>query len=378
MIKDAEFECKKITVFIGPQASGKSIAAKCHYFFWVYISDIFRECLLESYTRPKFNKRKIEQFLLMFPSEGAIVDEFSVKWECEGFEIEIFKENGKSIKIKISSDLAKLVDQYRREFKRFLEKSHEENDDFIGDEMYKFRTSSKNIDLFNRALPRALFVPASRAFFSTIQDEVFTLLSAQQSLGDILIRFGRFYKAVRQKYDFRRRRISRNQKTTETTHSVFRKVLGGEYRRSFTKDYINTSWGDVDLINSSSGQQEALPLILSIIEYPIASLENQLLIIEEPEAHLYPNAQKEILELIVEASYQKRCKVFFTTHSPYIISCLNNEILKRGWNEKHISAYYVNSGSIKNIFDNEDNLVGLEELDNVSNKLAKEYFNALK
>ena len=52
--------------------------------------------------------------------------------------------------------------------------------------------------------------------------------------------------------------------------------------------------------------------------------ENVFLIIEEPEAHIYPSLQKKIMEFIALFTNIQESGVFITTHSPYMLTVANN------------------------------------------------------
>jgi predicted ATPase len=47
-------------------------------------------------------------------------------------------------------------------------------------------------------------------------------------------------------------------------------------------------------------------------------------VVEEPEAYLFPVAQKQIIDLIALLANQNENQVIVTTHSPYILSSFNN------------------------------------------------------
>mgnify|MGYP006206212493 CR=1 FL=1 len=50
-----------------------------------------------------------------------------------------------------------------------------------------------------------------------------------------------------------------------------------------------------------------------------------LRIIEEPEAHLFPVAQKHLIELLaIMVNRNEDNQLIITTHSPYILSSFNN------------------------------------------------------
>ena len=81
--------------------------------------------------------------------------------------------------------------------------------------------------------------------------------------------------------------------------------------------------------------------------------------IEEPEAHLFPNEQKLLIELLVDVynnlnKNKLKWRFFITTHSPYILNALNNMLLKgsildkKDDSEKNIINTEVKFPSLRN------------------------------
>jgi predicted ATPase len=98
----------------------------------------------------------------------------------------------------------------------------------------------------------------------------------------------------------------------------------------------------IDLYNSSSSIKQLVPLIL-YLRY--RATKNALLIIDEPELGLYPEAQAKLLEILA-ILVNLGVKVLLTTHSPYFMAHLNNLI---NGDKKHpsvlkkqASALYLN------------------------------------
>ncbi len=74
---------------------------------------------------------------------------------------------------------------------------------------------------------------------------------------------------------------------------------------------------------SSSGLQSAIPMLV-IIDYAIKTDAFNSFVIEEPEQNLFPENQREILNFISSRMAGKDDRqVVLTTHSPYMLSCLN-------------------------------------------------------
>lgn len=90
--------------------------------------------------------------------------------------------------------------------------------------------------------------------------------------------------------------------------------------------YRPNGWkSELQLMNASSMVSEMTPLIL-YLRYVI--VEGQTLIIEEPESHLHPKIQIQLTRLLA-LLVQAGVKVIVITHSDWVVSCLNNIVLRK-------------------------------------------------
>jgi len=128
--------------------------------------------------------------------------------------------------------------------------------------------------------------------------------------------------------------------------------------------------------------------------------KGDILIIDEPEMNLHPEAQAKLLEIITIA-VNKGVKVILTTHSPYIVDHVINlmegyyikdkieennldKYLFLGYKESFISpekvgAYFFSeNGEIKDILDFKERLIDWETFSNVSDKINIIYSNILE
>src|SRR5436190_1478530 len=80
-------------------------------------------------------------------------------------------------------------------------------------------------------------------------------------------------------------------------------VLGAELMRIDKEDFLQfEDKRRVKLAQASSGQQEALPLLLLLARFlSLHHSRGRAVYIEEPEAHLFPSTQKLVTELMARA-----------------------------------------------------------------------------
>lgn len=174
--------------------------------------------------------------------------------------------------------------------------------------------------------------------------------------------------------------------------SLMRDILQGEYlykdgeeRLQVTKDqYVKVNF-------ASSGQQEVV-WILNVLFYYLLNNRKAYFIIEEPESHLFPQAQKLVTEFISLARGNGRNQIFITTHSPYILGTINNLLYadrisesvspkkvaaiipqSRWLDFNIISAYFINKGIVASCLDKEFHSIENEVIDGVSDVINEDY-----
>ena len=154
------------------------------------------------------------------------------------------------------------------------------------------------------------------------------------------------------------------------------------------------------LAESASGIQAIYPLMI-VVEH--AKQERSTFVVEEPELNLYPKAQKKLMAFLVGSTNFDHSKsdLVITTHSPYLLSILNNylyahtvgtknaanriavnEVLPEAqWIDPNdLAAYFIgpeNSGSdaagVASIINLQTGLISENELDAISEDIASEF-----
>ncbi len=384
-IKKAEVQFSEYTVFIGEQASGKSLISKLYFF----LRDSVSTSIVSTIPKKGWDDFKleiVEKFDSIFPEYSWRNTSFSVKMLNES-NLEVIKilhkKGRKSVELIFSPQFRTDYDTIKNLYE-VAKKSNKNTFEY-------FERDFMSIDLLSRAYKKlknkdfmedVTYIPSGRSFFSVIRDNVFGFLSENIGIDPFLKSFGRFYEFSKRINLARRLNRKDLQKFDELSYFV----LKGEFQTEKNDDWIMANDRKVLVSNSSSGQQEALPLMLGLrallISKPVLGVRS--VIVEEPEAHLFPDSQRSIIEAIFLANdLGLNSKFIITTHSPYILSCINNQLIKRQ-NAKDsvtknvsIAAYFLSGGNVTSILDAETGLINGNALDSVSDSLAKEFYDIL-
>ncbi len=380
-IKNAEIALNGISLIIGPQASGKSVIARLIYFFNEYFADFDELPLMRNEHKRTYDKRKREDFFKIFPQYAWHDDSFVITFETNEHSVTLTSQKGSSsLDLSTSSSVADSFRSLKRAFSEYSE-SHAPDKRMSQIRMLReFRMEFQNGN--SARYEHALFVPAARSFYATIREEIFAILSMDEKIDRIIMQFGDFYENAKIHTALRNepRRGSRNE-TDSHFNKYFDAIAKGRYARIDGRDWIEMDRGRIEMSKASSGQQEAFPLLVALSHFPD---KGRTLIIEEPEAHLFPSAQVKMLEFIVSQAISKETNMLLTTHSPYLLSAMNNFILQSkvlpgaGIPPERVTAFSLQDGSATSIFDEEYNLISADYIDQVSDDINNEFSRLLE
>jgi len=389
ILKKTSFTIKRINIIIGPQANGKSILVKLLYFFRESINDTFLMSIKNKDTQKEFTKKISVLFEKYFPKYTWKDEKINIEYIQDDIKIKIFKTNSqRTIKVEYSEYFTKRFTLLKNTYKKFL-KRQKNDESFIFDDFWEFKEEylSDNEKSLYPYTNESIFIPASRSFFANLQKNIFSFLAENIDIDPFMKEFGSKYELAKKIYSDTRfdENIFTKIKSHKKLNYIVEQILNGKYEYKDKQDWIKSKNSTINLANASSGQQESLPMLLILSIFPFLNQKSMTTyFIEEPETHLFPVSQKFIIEL-VGLLYNNLQNVVITTHSPYILTALNNLFLaydikkEKGsdvvnkiideelcLNFDDVSAYTINNGKLKSIIDTEERLIGVNIIDSVS------------
>lgn len=456
-IEYAEIEIKKVLVLIGEQASGKSTIAKLIYFFKTLRDDVFNH-IYQDQQRDYFDEELDiiyvlqEKFYNWFGSTENLID-FEIKFY---YSVELHKylslslNKERTIKCEFSENFYKYntSDTYNiydaiSQIKKLLQQGskstsmHEQIVHAQSKIEYAQILAALLNNLFRCYEVDSLFIIAGRSitvgyselfekyFFADLQsrleknskkefqqkaqivNEILMLKFIERVIyiKDIFSTYGKF-KDLISRFKFSTKDKDKEEKSNlYLAEKKILEILKGEYiSNNLEEKIILNTQESIDLHNASSGQQEAIRILQDIF-FVILKQSEILRILEEPETHLFPVAQKSLIELLalmVNQNYHNQ--LIITTHSPYILTVFNNLLFaqrvveknpsvetevakiipKQFWlDPEEFSAYSLGNSSIEeepkyceSIFNQQTGAIKQNYLDAVSEMLGGD-FNAL-
>ena len=407
-ISECKLEIDDFVVLTGVQASGKSTIAKSVFFFnniknllYQLVGRIVSRIEEDTMEIPLAQRLKREirnNFLQIFGTTMALDSQMNMKYRYE---------NGETIEISLTDTSAqrKFADIY---IGRGIWENIYRLEDSIKLGLVPEQSEYKTIidrDIFCNEL-EVVYIPAGRSLITLLSSQINYLYSTMddvqkrsidyctQNYLERILRLKPFftggYKQIVDEYKSTSDKLL-DQEVLSMAADICRQILKGEYRNVFGEERLQISDDHYVKINfASSGQQEAV-WILNVLFYYLLNKTKTYFIIEEPESHLFPAAQKRIVEYISLVK-NKHNKVIITTHSPYVLGSINNllyanylsnkvdkdklcEIISpQLWVDfKMFGAYYLAEGQLKDIKDPELENMDHDVIDGVSIDINEDF-----
>lgn len=351
-IESVELDLKKINVLIGEQASGKSTVAKilafCRYFTFIVHDGSFV---------PGLDEWGLAGYLRTLESY--------IYYENEDYSFEFDGKKGESgvrtLKPK-SQKFKELIKEYEN-----LIKHHEIPLNLPPSFFQNYVSETMN---------NPFYLPTERGLQS-----IFSLgRSSLQNISDSL--FNQFAKL-----DMIIRKF-----TEETAIEPLGLSYKNEGGKSFFRSVDKRQEQFFQLNQGASGYQSTIPIVLLVKFYSEKRKKGKYFIIEEPELNLFPKAQKNLMEFLIQQVNTNKHSLLLNTHSPYVLSALDNmmyaykvgkmnngvltdkveEVLKQdAWlNPKDVSVYKLERGKAQLILNRKEAIIDKEYLDQVSNVMG--------
>lgn len=400
-LKKCQFTVNKFTVFTGPQSNGKSTVAKAVYFFRTVKQDILnimmqggpKDDVVSSTHAPweyTLKQKLRDKFLQLFgtswimPSQMKLWYTYTPQYEISVFLRPNWENTGKNfVDFEFSPSFRDyLMDLENRSFENISAAQRNQEEKILAeilDDPYE-----------------TVFIPAGRNLITLLTTQlnyIFTSLDTPQlrNIDYVTRRYTELILKLKplfengmiglladaandpeqiQTYKKSRNSIERLLDTAEAVlHGTYR-CVGGEERLYLDESrYVKINY-------TSSGQQEIV-WVFNLLFYYLLEDRKVLLILEEPESHLYPDSQEmigQILALFCNSGNAVLC----TTHSPYVLGTFNymllagqvpsnqtdllqQELPPAYWlRPSALSAYHVHDGWMEDALSCEDGLTLIE------------------
>ena len=394
ILKNSNFDVGKINIIIGSQANGKSILVKLLYLFRETISESFLLSVENNELQSEFLKRIEISFEKYFPKYTWKDKEIEIIYIRDDIEIKIIKTVfQRTIKIELSNKITFMLRSLKSHYRKFIKQK--EKEEYILGDFWEFKNQFiYNNEEVSKYFSESIFIPASRSFFANLQKNIFSFLAENIDIDPFMKEFGSKYELAKKIYSDTRfnEDIFEKKDSHIKIKKIVENILNGKYQYKNKQDWIESKGEEINLANASSGQQESLPMLLILSLFPFLNPNNQnMYFIEEPEAHLFPISQKHIVSLI-GLMYNYNQDNVITTHSPYILTALNNLLLaydvksEKGdeaiknivdsefcINYEDIQAYTIQNGKLSSIMDKEERLIGMNIIDSVSDDFSNTF-----
>lgn len=444
-VKQAEIDLKPLTVFVGHNSTGKTWTA---YALASIFSEYGRGKYLESYSEGKTQQtypvleEAIEKYLQEGSAEINIVefvkdnmqtyindvaclspswmrnylatkhvnfDALKIKIDLSSLEIQELTAQLKKLPCNISVSIASrkinlFKDKDSAQMFFFLESKNNNNEPLPVQIVKPFIYACIFEILQRNFFDMTYLLPTERTTFITfpfieVRGNINSFDKVEHYMSYPVWKLTKMISDASLTLDYREDLIKKEPRVKEYINlSVFleEKILRG--KSNFEESGVNkellfsTENVKLEMGITSSMIKELIPLVLYLRHY---AFPNDLIVIDEPEMHLHPAAQIEIIEFIAML-VNAGLNVLITTHSPYIVDHISNLIEAEKHHNKEeikeffyledsrafiaqdkVSVYLFEDGTAMNILA-EDGSINWETFWNVSSDVSGIYGQLLK
>jgi len=378
-IKEFDWNIREFNALTGCMGSGKSICVKLLYFLesilhtLIFDQSITKEDLDVTIFLSNIGK----EFIKIFPGEnfGTTIIEYTYSCNTNVFDLNA-KWDTDEYCLKWSSDY---LTAHLKQWQVFFGTEDTVNkSDIVCSRIYESLSND-----FEHSFPvGTIFIPASRAIAAITDNTDFPdpfLVDFTKRLKKFVLRF--------------------DELSNESINNVLH-VQNMSYEKERGLRITLKNGREIQPLALSSGQQELLYMALLVghLFHIGVSFANTISVfIEEPEAHLFPQDQKDTIEYIVEIFRKIKEQestpkhLFITTHSPYVLNVIST-MMNRGhlkkeqdksgdasydgfryFNQGEVSAYFIGTGGIvAPIVSEDESFLNTKEIDKISQTIFDE------
>lgn len=438
-IKDAKLDLRDVNVLIGPQASGKSTLAKLYtickspILFHSRLSKLVPDEneMIEFTNTLKPSIKEFQKSLDHFSIKSFLAENSIISFVSDTHEV--FIRDGKiQFTDKLNVDglmdllLAKDFNEVDGKLKELCLKSDNFNfeydwsifesrelikfSEYKGDEIfgryYNYKNSrKKNLNLTESELKKlvkeairfknelftnkAIYIPSERTIVGLLKQASLNFRNSGIPIPPHLMDYAAQYETA----TFKCKELDLS--FLGSKNKMKYKNENGQDRIYFDKNH------SISLTESASGLQSLIPMILPIhyLRTDENHENNYSFVIEELESNLFPKAQYEVIKFLEggriddEKKIDKGTNHTYTTHSPYVLSSLNNMLFAHKLGNKSkfkdeinkiipnecwvdpikFSAYEIRNGKAYSIFNRTTGLIKENAIDSVSEDIINDF-----
>jgi len=360
----AEIEVNKVLVLIGKQASGKSTVAKLIYFFKSLRDELFNDIYNSTYDSSDNLLAIIYMKFQDFFGTARQLSDFKVTYYYDvknskfiiltnkdqtftpAYSHDLFSNEFEKDTLRLNKAFSLKTNNGEKHIKELASLTNKAFDSYHDSSLYVIAGRNATVgysDLFEKYLFANIQNKIQQNKRNSPEKKEYTIdeylmldfVEHTDKIKSIFKKYGDFEGLI----DFHSNSNNHTESSISVVYETIKKILKGDYKVDNQGEKLLLSNGKyVHLNNASSGQQESIRILQDIF---LALIEQQKVfrIIEEPEAHLFPEAQKQMIELLaILVNADPDNQVIITTHSPYVLTVFNNLLFANRVIEKNPDA----------------------------------------
>ncbi|WP_343689024.1 ATP-binding protein [Chitinophaga sp.] len=393
-LKEVELKIQDYMIFIGPQASGKSTILKILYIFKSLREEVFRTVadIVEGINADPLPEMILKEHIVnkfkSFWDSPERYGDFFLQYNYGNDKLVSIFQKKKVVQIVFSDRLEQEIRDIFAGLRTFISERYKDATQEFK-ENYYLELDSYIYELFDREqIP--VYIPAGRVMaygiFGRYLNERLdnTIKIFIQQIAEMRpLYFEQLEKMVNNETAFN----ILDRESVELAIALIKQILKGDYiyGEEVERIKLDKKGAYIEMPVASTGQQESLWLMMQLFTTMLSGVE-YFIIIDEPEAHLYPLAQKQLIALITLVANYTNNQVVMTTNSPTVLKTINNQVYagrKKGddvakvmnskfWlKEDDLGAYIVEDGVVRNIVE-ENGMISPEMVDIAGEMIEEE------